>query len=113
MTGAPLPADGPGAGRGRTTRVGLMAGVLSLSVLDVLLSPIFILLMRDPRNFSMTMLGVDAVLLVGVLMCFVCPIAAIVLGLVRAPRRLVLAIALLPVVALAGSYAVLKATGLL
>ena len=110
MTGAPLSSDGQGVAPRRST---LSVGVMLLCVLDVLLSPIFIMLMKDPRNFSMTMLGVDAVLLVGVLMCFVCPIAAIVAGLARAPPRMVLVIALLPVLALPAAYAMLKALGTL
>jgi hypothetical protein len=88
-----------------------MIGVLLICVVDVLLSPIFIMLMRGPRNFTMTMLGADAVLLVGVLMCFVCPIAAFVAGLARAPKRMVLLIALLPVFALPAAYAMLKVLG--
>ena len=109
MTGAPLPAEGPGAPRRRP----LTVGVMLLCVVDVLLSPIFVVLMGYAGNFSMTMLSVEAVLMIGILMCFVCPITAIMAGLQRASKRLVLVIALLPVLALPAAYAMLKALGTL
>jgi len=90
----------------------LWVGVVLLSVLDVTLSPVFILLMGFAGSFSMTMLSVEAVLLIGTLMCFVCPIAAIVAARQRASRGAVLAIALLPAVVLAGAFAMMKILGM-
>jgi hypothetical protein len=83
----------------------LTAGSAVLCLVDLLLAPMFLLaggFAGDAPNPSAAMLNVIMALVAATIASVVCPIVALVGGLLGAPRRLVFWVAIVPVLALAG-----------
>jgi uncharacterized oligopeptide transporter (OPT) family protein len=102
----PLP-PGPAPARRQAT---LSVASALLCLVDILLAPLFLMAAAFAGDAPNSGAGVYLVILLLVGACgaaIVCPIVAFVAGLAGAPRRLVLGVAAVPVLALGGFVALL------